>query len=269
VRDAATPDAGLVPVGTPGSARRPAPDPCRVAVTAVMASVGLGVLLVLGAWVGPRLVRAGFGPAPAWAAIGLEEAVARLEATYRGVADLRAVFEQAAFNRTLNRTVDARGTLYLKKPGKLRWEYSAPTPQEIVSDGATLWVYTKELKQVNVAAAPQALTGPAGSFLQGLGDVRTHFHVRFLNPAQPQDGDGLVVLDLRPKEPAPLLARLILAVDPRSWLVRKAVLYDELENTVTVRFLEVAVNAGVADQLFVFVPPPGVVVVPTPGGGRR
>jgi outer membrane lipoprotein carrier protein len=199
------------------------------------------------------------------AAVSLDDAVRRIEATYGRVTDLRAVFEQAAFNRTLGRTIEARGTLYLKKPGKLRWEYSTPTPQEIVSDGTRLWVYTRELRQVNVSAAPQALAGPAGSFLQGLGQVRAHFHARFLNPAQPTDADGLVVVDLTPKEPPALLARLILSLDPREWLVRKAVVYDEQGNTVTLRFLEVWVNPGLGDQLFVFVPPPGVAVVPAPG----
>jgi len=202
--------------------------------------------------------------APAGAAVPtLDEAVQRLEATYKGIRELKAVFQQAAFNRTLSQTLDAKGTLYLKKPGKLRWEYTTPTPQQIVSDGVKLWVYTPELKQVNVTAAPQALAGPAGSFLQGLGQVREQFHARFLNPAQPADADGLIVLDLTPKQPQPLLARLVLSVDPKSWLVRKAVIYDELGNTVTVRFLDVAVNPGLADSLFVFTPPPGVAVVPT------
>jgi outer membrane lipoprotein carrier protein len=195
----------------------------------------------------------------------LDEAVQRLEGTYQGIRELKADFQQSAFNRTSSQTLEAKGTLYLRKPGKLRWEYTTPTPQEIVSDGKQLWVYTPELKQVNVSAAPQALAGPAGTFLQGLGQVREQFHVRFLNPAQPADGDGLVVLDLTPKQPEPLLARLVLAVDPRSWLVKKAVLYDELGNTVTVRFGDVAVNPNLPDRLFVFTPPPGVTVVPTPG----
>jgi len=191
--------------------------------------------------------------------------VRELETAYRRVVDLRATFQQAAFNRTLNQTLEARGTLYLKKPGKLRWEYQTPVPQEVVSDGTRLWVYTPELKQVNVTDAPQALAGPAGSFLAGLGQVREHFQARFLNPAQPTDSEGLFVLDLAPKTPQPLVARLILSVDPATWLVRKAVLYDAQGNTVTVRFLEVAVNSGLADTLFTFVPPPGVAVVPTPG----
>ena len=224
-----------------------------------------------GAWARPLLalgILVAALPGPAAAAPALDEAVRSLEAAYRKVTDLKAPFEQAAFNRTMNQTTEAKGTLYLKKPGRLRWEYATPTPLEIVSDGKRLWVYTPELKQVNVSDAPDALAGPAGSFLQGLGQVREHFQPRFLNPAQPTDAEGNVVLDLTPKEPRPLLTRLILSVDPKSWLVRKAVLYDELGNTVRVRFVEVSVNAGLADALFVFVPPPGVAVVPTPGLGK-
>jgi len=211
----------------------------------------LGLVAVL---FGPGLRVAGTAPS-------LEEAVNALEQAQRRVTDLKAPFRQASYNRTLNQTVEARGTLYLKKPGRLRWEYQTPTPQEIVSDGAKLWIYTPELKQVNVTAAPQALAGPAGSFLQGLGQVREHFQARFLNPAQPTDAEGLLVLDLAPKRPQPLLARLIVSVDPKSWLVRQAVVHDELGNTVTVRFGETVVNSGLSDALFVFVPPAGVSVI--------
>lgn len=214
---------------------------------------------------GLRLIAALVGgltlAAPAAAAPTLDEAVNALEQAQRRVTDLKAPFRQAALNKALNQTVEARGTLYLKKPGRLRWEYQTPTPQEIVSDGTRLWIYTPELKQVNVSAAPAALVGPAGSFLQGLGQVREHFEPRFLNPAQPTDADGLVVLDLVPKRPQPLMTRLIVSVDPRSWLVRQAVIHDELGNTVTVRFGDAVVNSGLSDSLFVFVPPPGVAVV--------
>lgn len=192
----------------------------------------------------------------------VDDAVREIESAYGKLTDLKAEFSQSSFNKSLNSTIPAQGTVYLKRGGKLRWEYSEPTKQEIVSDGKTLWVYTPSLNQVNTGPAPEALAGPAGSFLAGLGRLREHFSVRFLNPAQPIDGEGQAVLDLTPKQPLPTLTRLVLAFDPRTWEVRKATVYDQFENTVTMRFTKLVINAGLSDRLFSFVPPPGVATVP-------
>ena len=199
---------------------------------------------------------------PAAPAPTLDDVIRGVEGAYGKMTDLRGDFTQSALNKSLNQTIDARGTVYLKKGGKLRWEYAEPTKQEIVSDGKTIWIYTPQLNQVNTGPAPEALAGPAGSFLSGLGKLREHFSVRFLNPAQPLDADGNVVLDLTPKQPQPTLARLVLALDGKTYQVRKAVVYDQFENTVTMRFTKVAVNSGLPDKLFAFTPPPGAATVP-------
>src|SRR3972149_7855929 len=142
--------------------------------------------------------------APAAAAAqSLDEVVRGIEAAYAKMTDLRADFAQQAFNKSLDQTIPAQGTVYLKRGGKLRWEYTEPTPQQIVSDGRKLWVYTPALNQVNVGDAPAALAGPAGSFLAGLGRLRGQFGVRFLNPAVPRDADGNRVAALPPKPPPP------------------------------------------------------------------
>ena len=192
----------------------------------------------------------------------LDEVLREVEGVYGRMNDLRADFTQTAFNKSLNSTIPAKGAVYLKKGGKLRWEFTEPTPQEIVSDGKKLWVYTPTLNQANVTEAPEALAGPAGSFLAGLGKLRSEFQVRFLNPAQPKDTDGNWVLDLTPKQPLPTLTRLILALDPKSWEIKKAVVHDQFENTVTMRFTKMVVNSGLPDRTFTFVAPKGVVIVP-------
>ena len=192
----------------------------------------------------------------------LDEVIRGVEGAYGKMNDLKGEFNQSALNKSLNQTIDAKGVVYLKKGGKLRWEYNEPTPQEIVSDGKTIWIHTPQLKQVNTGPAPEALSGPAGSFLSGLGKLRQHFNVRFLNPAQPKDADGNIVLDLTPKQPLPTLARLVLSLDARSYDVRKAVVYDQFENTVTMTFTKLVVNSGLPDKLFVFTPPKGTATVP-------
>ena len=192
----------------------------------------------------------------------LDAVVRDVEAAYGRMTDLRAEFTQTAFNKSLNQTIPAQGVVYLKKGGKLRWEYKEPTSQEIVSDGKKLWVYTPALGQVNVGEATEALAGPAGSFLAGLGRLRAEFAVRFLNPAGPRDGEGNWVLDLTPKRPLPTLARLVLSMDAKTWELRRAVVYDQFENTVTMRFTKVAINSSLPDRLFTFEAPKGVATVP-------
>ena len=192
----------------------------------------------------------------------LDQVVAGVEATYGRINDLRADFAQVAYNRSLGQDIKAEGIVYIKKGGRMRWDYKSPSPQQIVSDGTSLWVYTPELNQVNKGSAPKALAGPAGSFLAGLGRVRDEFSVRFLTPANKVDASGRPVLDLVPKNPTPLLTRLVLTVDPKDYIVRQAVLYDQLQNTVTMTFSKVTINSGLPDSLFAFVPPPGAAVVP-------
>jgi outer membrane lipoprotein carrier protein len=209
-------------------------------------------------------------PVPAAAQTAdLDAVVNGLESTYGKMNDLKADFTQVAKNRSLGQDVKADGTVYLKKGGKMRWEYKSPSPQQIVSDGTYLWVYTPELNQVNKGDAPKALAGPAGSFLQGLGRVREEFTVRFLNPANKTDGAGRPVLDLTPKKPTPLLTRLVLTLDPKDHVVREAVLYDQLQNTVTMSFNRVVINSGLGDTLFAFTPPKGAAVVPLDIRSRR
>src|SRR5262245_1473704 len=219
-------------------------------IRAVASRLGISLLVVLA-----------LGPAAAGAQ-ELDQVVAGLEATYGRINDLRAEFSQASMNKSLGQDIKAEGLVYLEKGGKMRWEYKTPAPQQIVSDGTSLWVYTPELNQVNKGNAPQALAGPAGSFLAGLGRVRDEFSVRFLNPAQKVDAAGRVVLDLTPKKPTPLLTRLVLAIDPKDHIVRQAVIYDQFQNTVTMTFNKVAANTGLADSLFAFTPPQGASVVP-------
>src|SRR6266704_875349 len=145
----------------------------------------------------------------------LDEVVNGVESTYGKIVDLRAEFTQTARNKSLGQDIKAEGTVLLKKGGKMRWDYKSPAPQQIVSDGTSLWVYTPELNQVNKGNAPKALAGPAGSFLSGLGKLREEFTVRFLDPARKVDASGRPVLDLTPKNPTPLLTRLVLTVDPK------------------------------------------------------
>ena len=50
-----------------------------------------------------------------------------------------------------------RGTVVIKRPGRMRWVYTAPERKEFVSDGTKIYAYFPADKQVIVSPAP---TGP-------------------------------------------------------------------------------------------------------------
>src|SRR3989475_9506114 len=124
------------------------------------------------------------------ATVSLDDAVRGIEAEYGRMTDLKAEISQTSFNKSLNQTIPAAGKVYLKKGGKLRWEYTEPTQQVIVSDGKTIWLYTPQLNQVNTGPAPEALAGPAGSFPSRLGQPPAPLNARPLKPAQPKAARG-------------------------------------------------------------------------------
>src|SRR3989304_5904341 len=75
-------------------------------------------------------------------------------------------------------------------------------------------------------------------------------------------GGGSPRASSTPRAPTPLLTRLVLSLDPKDFVVRQAVLYDQFQNSVTMTFTRVAINGGLSDVLFVFNPPKGGAGVP-------
>src|SRR5260370_24670322 len=74
------------------------------------------------------------------AALSLDDVVRGVEAAYSRMTDLKAEISQTSFNKSLNQTIPAAGTVYLKKGGKPRWGYTEPKRQGIVSDRKTIWL---------------------------------------------------------------------------------------------------------------------------------
>src|SRR5690242_8106430 len=87
----------------------------------------------------PRLD--GKGAAPS--ADPAKEAVVRMQKFYEATTSLHARFEQE-LTTGLGAQRKAAGDVWLKKPGRMRWEYERPERKLMVADGTSLWVYEPE-----------------------------------------------------------------------------------------------------------------------------
>lgn len=120
--------------------------------------------------------------------------VERLDTYLKGLDSLSAEFRQITLAADGGRMVEASGTLYLKRPGRFRWEYQAPMEQVIVADGKRVWLHDIELDQVSHQSQDTALAGTPAQLLASDDPVEKHFTV------QPWDaGDQREWVELLPK----------------------------------------------------------------------
>lgn len=195
------------------------------------------------------------------------DTVARdLQRKYDRVTDFSADFIHSYRGGVLKQQATERGTLLVKKPGKMRWEYTAPEKKLFVSDGRKIYSYIPQDRQVVVGTMPRDEHAPTPAlFLTGKGDITRDFNAAF--DKVPEAVPGSLALKLTPKREEPEYESLTLVVDPNTLTLRMLVTVDSQGGRSAFTFSNFKENVGVADNLFVFKMPRNVDVV-TDGGGR-
>ena len=171
-----------------------------------------------------------------------------------GLKTWSADFEQNINDAQGKTTRRASGHLYLQKPGKFRWDYSAPGEQMVLADGKKLWFYDKDLAQANVRELDATLASTPAMLLSSGDAVSTEFDITTL-PAT----DGLEWFQLRPKHNGGdfLAAR----VGFRKGELVQMLLADKLNQVTRLEFTHAIRNQPLAADLFNFTPPAGVDVI--------
>src|SRR5438093_7662841 len=115
-------------------------------------------------------------PAGRAAATSDQETAQALQKKYAAIKDFSADFVHVYEGGVLRKKVTERGHVLIKKPGKMRWEYTSPEPKLFVSDGVKMYSYLPQDKQVIVTSVPQddRTTTPT-LFLTGKGDLTRDF----------------------------------------------------------------------------------------------
>ena len=184
------------------------------------------------------------------------EALARrVEARHRSLTDLTARFVQTYRSGLLGREVTESGTVSLKPPGRMLWEYREPERKTFVSDGRRFYFYVPAEKQVIVREQAD-LRGVPALLLAGRGDILAQFTVSLEEGAPP----GLRRLVLVPKRPDPELEQAVLDVDATD-RIRGIVVLDTQGNRSRFRFDDIKENVGLRDRVFQFQVPQGVEVI--------
>jgi outer membrane lipoprotein carrier protein len=184
-----------------------------------------------------------------------------LQRKYDTVKDWSADFTHAYRGGVLRKQIVERGRLLVKKPGKMRWQYTAPEEKLFVADGIKMYSYIPQDKQVIISSVPAGdqATTPA-MFLAGKGNLVRDFSSSVV---QTPDGApaGTTALKLIPKSTQREYDWLIVEVETRSLELRGLVTVDAQGGQSSFSFTNLKENAGLTDKDFTFKIPRGVDVV--------
>jgi len=169
--------------------------------------------------------------------------------------DFTEIYRGAGMERTES------GTLWLKKPGKMRWQYRSPREKLFLSDGKDAWFYIPGERQVRRTAVKKLddLRSPL-AFLLGKTKLEKELQALSLAsdvaPLAPDD----VVLRGVPKSLADRVNQVLLEITPQHWISR--IIIEQVDGSVTeYRFTNQRENVAVPDQQFRFAVPDGVEVI--------
>lgn len=177
---------------------------------------------------------------------------------YNHLKSFKAAFTEIYQGDNISRTES--GTLWLKKPGRMRWEYHVPREKLFLIDSQNAYFY--------VSGDPQAKKTP----VKNLDDIRSPLRYLLGKTKLEKELEGLslapdvaplqaedVVLRGVPKALKDRVADVVLEVSP-TYEIRRILIHGSDSTTTDFRFSQIEENIPVQDSLFRFVPPPGVQV---------
>lgn len=196
--------------------------------------------------------------------LSLERLAAKTQEIYEKTTDLKARFIQEVTIKSMKKTEREEGTVWIKNPKMMLWDYTKPKEKKLVINARKAWLYVAEDRMVYVQNAEDVYRSRmAVRFLSGIGNLSEDFHLRFAKE-NPIDEEGNYLLILTAKEKGTGIDRLQLTVDGKTFQIIQCRFSDDYGNTTRLRFSDIRTNTGVSDKFFTFNTPAGVEVVNMP-----
>jgi outer membrane lipoprotein carrier protein len=180
-----------------------------------------------------------------------EELQQALQRRYELVRDFSADFTHTYQGGMLRTALVEHGTLLVKKPGRMRWDYQEPERKLYLSDGERLYSYLPEDRQVIIGRLPAI--GEAKTpdlFLSGSGDFARDFTAALDAVEDPPSNS--VVLRLIPTKTEPNFEFLVVVLDSRSLAILRLIAHDLQGGVSTFFFSNLQENVGLSDRPFTF-----------------
>ncbi len=181
---------------------------------------------------------------------------ARLREFFAATRSLQADFDQVLLDEHGRLRQQSHGRFWLQRPGRFRWDYAKPYPQQIIADGERIWFYDPGLEQVTVKSLKAGLGATPAALLSDddAAALDRDFRIHELGRR-----DGALWVRLEPKGDQNEFREMRLAFKGRELAVMEVV--DGFGQTTRITFRNETRNPPIPAGTFRFVAPKGVDVI--------
>ena len=203
--------------------------------------------------IGLLLLAAGLTPTRG---AGVDTLLKGIEERYNSAKTLQADFVQTYTNR--GRKTTEKGALYLRKPGRMRWQYTSPAGKLWVSDGEFVYSYDPDEKRVEKSKLKDAgdLRAPL-AFLLG----KLNFHEDFRQFESAPEGSDTKITALPKSDKFPYTE--VSFVASPNFTIKRLWVKGADGSLMDYVFDNEKKDPLLTDALFKFKAPPDVAVVDT------
>ncbi|MGB9836103.1 MAG: LolA family protein [Candidatus Saccharicenans sp.] len=191
-----------------------------------------------------------------------EEIALKLEVKLKSITALQAEFKQFYYSTANPEPLTGHGKFYLRKPDRMRWEYEAPEKQIFLYQAGQFWLYFPEDKQLikNAVDSP-GHESEILSLITGNYHLVERYFISF--NSFPSDRQNVYQIKLTPREESDF-KYILLEIDRASWLITKAVFFDQAGNKLEYWFNRLKTPASLPDKLFELRVPPDCEIIESP-----
>jgi len=183
----------------------------------------------------------------------------RLEQKLRSITSLRADFRQFYYSTTVQEPILGEGQVFIRRPDRMRWEYSSPEKQIFLLKEGKFWLYFPEDKQlIKNPADSEIQESEILGLLSGNYSLATRYEIGF-NPF-PTDRKNSYQLKLTPREESQF-AYILLEIDKVTWLILKAVFFEPIGSKLEYHFSRIKLNQKLPEELFELRIPPDCEII--------
>ncbi|MBP6908902.1 MAG: outer membrane lipoprotein carrier protein LolA [Candidatus Saccharicenans sp.] len=164
------------------------------------------------------------------------------------VTSLEANFSQYYYSTQVEEPVSGQGRVFIRRPDRMRWEYSSPEKQIFLIKGQTLWLYFPDDKQLlKKEAETEWQTTEILGLLSGNSNLLDRYEISA--SSFPSRQKNVYQIKLTPKEPGQY-SYLLLEIDRKTYLILKAILFEPTGSKLEYHFSQFKLDRKLSDELF-------------------